>query len=97
MNKPTLNDVSAVLVHDAGRSASLESSPPSGFSSNEITGLAIGESSDRQSRVVVLSLFDFDLTFQTDRAIVFILADSFSKMLAELRELFGRPPQSSRR
>ena len=77
--------ITAAKTRTEGKPVSLEASRPQEFSSNEITGVAIGESSDKASLVMVLRLFDFDLTFTTDRSIVFSLADSFTQMAAELR------------
>ena len=71
---------------------SLQSSPPSEFSSNEMTGMAVGETADSQALLLVLRLFDFDLSFTSDRSIVTSLAESFSQMAAELRaEESGTP------
>ena len=77
--------ITAAKTRTDSKPVALETSPPSEFSCNEITGVAIGESSDRQSLTMLLRLFVLDLTFTTGRSIVCSLADSFSKMAAELR------------
>ena len=84
--------ISAARTRTEGRPVSLQSSPPSEFSSNEMTGMAVGETADRQALLLVLRLFDFDLSFTSDRSMVFSLAESFSQMAAELRaEESGTP------
>lgn len=75
----------AAKTRTEGKPVSLQSSPPEAFSANEITGVAVGESSDARSLVMALRLYDYDLTFSTDRSIVSSLAESFAELAQQIR------------
>ena len=75
----------AAKTRTEGKPVSLQASPPETFSSNEITGVAVGESSDTHSRVMAMRLYDYDLTLSAHRSIVFSLAESFAKMADQIR------------
>lgn len=57
---------------------------PTTFSSNQLTGLAVAESTDRIHMFLLLRLFDMDLTFLTTKTTLQDLAGSFVQMAKAL-------------
>ena len=72
--------IEAARTRTKGKPLSIKAALPTTFSANELTALAVTESTDRKNMVLILRLFDFDLSFQVEKARLIELAASFVEM-----------------